>query len=124
MVPFVLLVDDEPDLRTVLSIRLKASGFECETVSNGKEALVRVAQRQPNLIIADLLMPVMDGYELVRRLKSQPATASIPVIVISALPERARQRRAQELTCAHVMQKPFEAHELLETIRRLLAPPA
>jgi CheY-like chemotaxis protein len=113
-------VEDEADLRLGLSVRLSASGFACETACNGKEGLERLAKRRPDLIIADLLMPVMDGYELVRRLKQDPQTRAIPVLVITALPERSRAARAGELNGVRVLQKPFEARELLVTVRALL----
>ena len=84
----ILLVEDEADLRLALSVRLRAAGFQCDTASHGKEGLERVAASAPDLIIMDLLMPVMNGYEMVHHLKADPKTASIPVVVVTALHER------------------------------------
>ena len=121
MAQHILLVEDEADLRLGLSVRLSASGFHCETACNGKEGLEEVARHRPDLIIADLLMPVMDGFEMVHRLKASPQTSAIPILIITALPERSRAPRADELRGIRILQKPFEARELLVTVRALLA---
>ena len=123
MKPHILLVEDERDLRLGLSIRLTASGFDCDTACNGKEGLEKVARQHPDLVIADLLMPVMDGFEMVHRLKSDPATTAIPILVITALPERSRAPRAAQLQGVRILQKPFEARELLMVVRTLLTIP-
>ena len=123
MKPHILLVEDERDLRLGLSIRLNASGFECETACNGKEGLEKISCRQPDLVIADLLMPIMDGFEMVHRLKTDPLTTAIPILVITALPERSRAPRAAQLQGVRILQKPFEARELLMIVRTLLSIP-
>ena len=123
MAHHLLLVEDEADLRLGLSVRLTADGFSCETACNGKEGLEQIARRRPDLVIADLLMPVMDGFEFVRRLKHDPATRGIPVLIITALPERSRAGRAGEIAGVRVLQKPFEARELLVIVRALLGVP-
>ena len=117
----ILLVEDEPDLRLALLVRLRAAGFQCESANNGKEALEHIAQQRPDLIVTDLLMGVMDGYELVRYLKASRETASIPVVVMTALPEHSRVARADELQGVHLLERPFEARELIVMIRALLA---
>ena len=118
---YILLVEDEEDLRLGLSVRLIASGFQCDTACDGKEGVEKVAQHRPDLIIADLLMPVMDGYQMIQSLKANPHTSSIPILVITALPERSRAPRAAELAGIRILQKPFEARELLVTIHALLS---
>lgn len=123
MAEHILLVEDEPDLQLALLVRLRAAGFQCESAGNGKEALERLAQHRPDLIVTDLLMSVMDGYDLVRHLKTNHATASIPIIVMTALPEQSRAARADELQGAYVLERPFEARELVAMIRALLALP-
>ena len=123
MAQHILLVEDEADLRLGLSVRLSASGFSCETACNGKEGLDQAVHRRPDLIIADLLMPVMDGFEMMRRLKVNPQTSSIPLLIITALPERSRAPRADELRGVAILQKPFEAQALLVAVRALLATP-
>lgn len=116
----ILLVEDEPDLRLAMRVRLGAAGFDCETACNGKEGLEQIAKRRPDLIVTDLLMSVMDGYDFVRRLKADSETATIPLLVITALPEHARAARAEELRGVHVLERPFELTDIVSMIRALL----
>ena len=124
MGPRLLLVEDEPELLQALRVRLSAAGFICETASNGKEALACLARQRPDLIIADLVMPEMDGYEMVERVQSDQRTASIPVIVLTAVPEYAFDRRAAQLHPARIMHKPFESEHLVSAVRSLVGPQA
>lgn len=119
----ILLVEDEADLRLALSVRLRAAGFQCDTAGHGKEGLERVAASPPDLIVMDLLMPVMNGYEMVHHLRADPKTASIPVLVVTALHERSRDSRALELRGLAILEKPFDFHELLVMVRALMIPP-
>ena len=116
----VLLVDDEPDLLRALSLRLTAAGFLCRTASNGREGLEQIQDWLPALVITDLVMPEMDGYEMCRKLKSDERTASIPVVVLTAVAERSLAQRAEELGAARLIRKPFDSQELLGTIRQLV----
>ena len=118
----ILIVDDEADLRYALSVRLTAEGFVCDTAEHGQAALVKVHQQPPDLIIADLLMPQMNGYELLQRLKGDPRTAAIPVMILTALPERARERQLAAQASINVMQKPFHSEQLVSAVRSLLTP--
>jgi diguanylate cyclase (GGDEF)-like protein len=80
----VLVVDDEPDKRLLLAFALQREGYEVRTASDGVEGLAAVAEQQPDLIVTDVMMPRMDGYEMVRRVRSDPRTKFIPVIIQSA----------------------------------------
>jgi CheY-like chemotaxis protein len=117
--PTVLLVDDEPELLRAVRIRLTASGFACQVARNGREALESVERARPDLIVADLLMPEMDGYELVRRLRADPRTAGISVLVLSAVPQYAIDRRKEPLEADRVLHKPFDSQELVKAAREL-----
>ena len=117
----ILIADDEPKLLQAVAIRLTASGFTCEIASNGREALEKLATWVPDLVIADLLMPEVDGYALLRQLKSDPRTGALPVIILTAVPDDMLTRRAKELKGICILQKPFETVELVNTVRRLLA---
>ncbi len=119
----LLLVDDEPELLHALSVRLTAAGFVCETASNGREAFERMAKQLPDLIIVDLLMPEVSGYEVCRRLKEEERTADIPVIVLTAVPERTVASTAEWLDVSSVLHKPFDSAILLSTVRSLLQLP-
>ena len=117
--PRILLLDDEPDLLLALSVRLTAAGFGCETARNGMEGLAKLEERMPDVIITDLIMPQMNGYEFVRRLKAASTTAPIPVIVLTAVQKQTLEHRAPELVGTHVMFKPFEFEKLVALIREL-----
>jgi CheY-like chemotaxis protein len=83
----VLCVDDEPDLLYLFSFVLTRSGHEVVQAANGAEALERIAESRPDVIVTDLMMPVMDGRELIERLRADPATADIPILLVSATPD-------------------------------------
>ena len=119
----LLLVDDEPELLHALSVRLTAAGFVCEIASNGREAFEKIAKRLPDLIIVDLLMPEVSGYEVCRRLKEKERTADIPVIVLTAVPERTVASTAEWLSASSVLHKPFDSAILVSTVRSLLKLP-
>jgi DNA-binding response OmpR family regulator len=119
--PRLLLVDDEPELLRALTVRLKAAGFACETARNGREALESIQREPPDLIVSDLLMPDVDGYELCRRLQSDAKTASIPLIMLTAVPAHAVERQQHRLAGAvRVMHKPFDSAILTQVIRETL----
>src|SRR3989338_6449315 len=107
MAPRLLLVDDEPELAKALAVRFTASGFVCEIAANGEEALGCIQRCRPDALVVDLLMPVMDGYELCRRLK--------------AVPQRLLEPRLEELGAVRVLHKPFDSSELLGAVRSALS---
>jgi CheY-like chemotaxis protein len=120
--PLVLIVDDVPDNRMIYVLFLKFSGFRIAEADNGEEALRQAGQLLPDVIVMDLSLPVMDGWEATRRLKRDPRTQGIPVIVLTghALPEHAEA--ARQAGCNLVITKPCLPDELLEAIRRILGP--
>ncbi len=118
----VIIVDDEPELKQALRLRLTSAGFSCEIASNGKEALGLIARWQPRIIVTDLVMPDMNGYELCRRLQENEQTAAIPVIVLTAVPQHAVSRQDTLPSSVYVMHKPFDSKELIRTMRELLQP--
>src|SRR5687767_7021840 len=81
----ILIVDDERHNRTLLEVMLAPEGFLLQTAASGEEALAMVAERAPDLILLDVMMPGMDGYEVTKRIKGDPATRNIPVIMVTAL---------------------------------------
>jgi CheY-like chemotaxis protein len=118
--PLVLIVDDVQDNRTIYVLYLKFSGFRIAEADNGQEALHQAERLLPDVIVMDLSLPVMDGWEATRRLKRDPRTKAIPVIVLTghALPEHARA--AREAGCDLVITKPCLPDQLLGAIRRIL----
>ena len=116
----ILLVDDEAELLRALVVRLSAAGFSCYTATDGKPALASAQQQPPDLIIADLIMPEMDVYEMCERLKRDERTASIPVLVRTAVPST-QDQRLTKLGVARIMRKPFDSVELVGAVRDVMA---
>lgn len=113
----ILIVDDEVDLTTAYSLLFQLYGFETLTAANGKHALEVIGERRPDLVLSDLMMPVMDGIELSRTLRSSAATAHIPIVLMSADPER---HRLSEAAFDALIKKPARFQDMLETITALL----
>ncbi len=114
----ILVVDDEPDILKVLVARLKEHGFETVTAANGEEALLQAAAHKPNLIILDIMMPVMDGTEAAQRLKENPRTRDIPIIFLSALQTKTEEASdGGEVGDNIILAKPFDINVLLAKIR-------
>ncbi|MEX2210961.1 MAG: response regulator [Gaiellaceae bacterium] len=109
----VLVVDDESNMRFLVRIILEGAGYEVVEAPHGVAALERVKESRPALVVTDLMMPVMSGRELVERLRADPATASIPILVVSA-------NSSTVVTAADaVLAKPFEPFALLEAASSL-----
>jgi CheY-like chemotaxis protein len=115
----VLVVDDDPDILEALSEILEAEGFEIRRARNGKEALDRLEPDPPKLILLDLMMPVMDGWEFAQRMRQRPSVAHIPIIVLSA--DRNVGLKATDIGATGHLAKPFELSDLLDMVRRALA---
>src|SRR4029079_8604966 len=80
----ILAVDDEKNIRRLVEVNLVRAGYQVETACDGREALERVSARRPDMVVLDVMMPFLDGFEVLRRLKADPATAEIPVIMLTA----------------------------------------
>jgi CheY-like chemotaxis protein len=118
--PRVLVVDDEPGLREIANRILTAQGYEVSCAANGNEALARLhSGLRPDLILLDLMMPVMDGWEFLRRQKQDESLASIPVVVISS--NDAVALRAAAAGAINCLKKPLHFRELSATLERLQA---
>jgi DNA-binding NarL/FixJ family response regulator len=116
----ILVVDD--DLGTRLSVQdyLELYGFSVFTAQDGREALSLVERSHPNLIVTDISMPQMDGYELMRQVRRQPALRLLPVVFLTAFNQTEARIRGYQLGCDGYLAKPFELSELLAVIRNLL----
>ena len=116
----LLIVDDEPQVRKLLETLLRHEGYETLSASNGEEALRLVAQQPPDLVLLDIMMPGMDGYEVASQLKGNPATANIPIIMLSALSESSARVSGLETGAEEFISKPIERVELWLRVRNLL----
>ena len=115
----VLIVDDNPDILLLLRTNLRAVGFETESAAHGEEALRAIEARRPDVVLLDLMMPVLDGWGVLERLRELPDPP--PVVVVSAAASRANADRARSLGAAGYVTKPFAVAALLDEIRRVLA---
>jgi DNA-binding response OmpR family regulator len=116
----VLIVDDQEDICQMLSLVLAPDGYETETAVSGRRALEAVREHQPDLILLDVSMPDMDGYEVVSKLKSDPKTASIPIIMVSALAGRGARMIGLDSGAEDFLSKPVDTAELSLKVRNLL----
>ena len=109
----ILIVEDDEDVREMLATTLELEGTEVVTAANGLEAYHLARLHHPKLIVLDLMMPVMDGWEFRRRQRGDPQLAGVPVVVLSALD----QSRAADLDGAAFLKKPLDFDRLLELVR-------
>lgn len=118
--PLVLVVEDESAQREVLSYNLEAEGFGVVMAENGDEALLLVAEEQPDLIVLDWMLPNVSGIEICRRLKADPATRPIPIIMLSARSEEVDRVRGLETGADDYVVKPYSVVELMARLRTQL----
>lgn len=114
----VLLVDDEHAILDALSGILEDEGFRVVTASNGREALARLAEAVPDVALVDVMMPVMDGRELLREMQDEARWKHVPVVLMSAVPQSILERDGP-LACAGFFQKPFDLWKLLAKLKEL-----
>lgn len=118
---YVLLVEDDPDILELLDTTLRIQDYRVVTAQNGREALEIVRNEHPALVIADIMMPHLDGYGLVHRLKIEPATRHIPVVFITATYVAPEDREfALKIGVARIIPKPINFELFLETVREFL----
>jgi len=117
----ILIADDDPLLRALLQHKLAAEDHQIFAAEHGGEVLDMVRDHAPDLIVLDAMMPVMDGFEVLRRLKAGAGTRDIPVIMLTALKREQDVVGGLQLGAADYLAKPFIPDELVQRIRRLLA---
>ena len=118
--PRILAVDDAPTNLDILRVRLESQGYEVVTAVDGEDALARTAELQPDLILLDIMMPKMDGIEVVKRLKQDPVHRFIPVILVTAKAETKDVVSGLEAGGDDYLTKPFEHAALMARVRSLL----
>jgi PAS domain S-box-containing protein len=116
----VLIVDDERDNRQLLEVMLRPEGFELLTAASGEEALALVAQHHPDLILLDIMMPGLDGYQVTSRIKADPATRNIPIIMVTAFDDRHARMLGLNAGAEDFLSKPVDRAELSVRVRNLL----
>ncbi len=115
---YLLVVDDDADSREVLSRYLNRAGYECAGAPNGREALASILTRTPDLVVLDLLMPEMDGTDLVEILRSYLRLQSLPIVVLTAAPESPQAYRAKRQKIKSILSKGKATFEEIHAVIR------
>lgn len=116
----ILLIEDEADQIKVLKKRLEANGYEFISAIDGVQGIKKTLQEKPDLILADVIMPNMDGFELCRRLKQTPQTKNIPIVILTAAGIKDLEDKARACGADMTVRKPYESKELIAAIKTLL----
>jgi two-component system, cell cycle response regulator DivK len=118
--PLILLVEDQSELRQLYAQQLALSGFDVIEAGNGADALTRTATYAPDVVLMDLSLPVLDGWEATRRLKTDKRTAHIPVVALTAHDGSGELQRATRVGCDWFVPKPCPPSDLVAEVRRVL----
>ena len=113
----ILVVEDQEDLRGVLRTLLTGSGYAMLEAVDGETGVARAKSDRPDLILMDIQMPVLDGYEATRRIKADPDLAATPVIAVSSFAMKGDEEKARAAGCDHYVTKPYSPMQLLRVIR-------
>jgi signal transduction histidine kinase/DNA-binding response OmpR family regulator len=116
----ILIVDDEEDTLNLLRDRLAEEGFQTIEASNGKEAIAKASESNPDLILLDIMMPEITGWEVMEKLQQQEETASIPIVVLSAASSEADRQRGYKMGIKCYLTKPFEIKELISELKKVI----
>jgi CheY-like chemotaxis protein len=118
--PTILVVDDQADIRLTLRLSLEMKGYEVLLASDVREAMAALEKRTPDLVLLDITLPAVSGWDLLAKLRADERFGSLPVVVTSALPADQVAARARELGATDHLAKPFDVDVLAETVRRAL----
>ncbi len=120
--PRILVVDDSDVIRSLIVLNLQLEGYDVVEARNGAECLDMVGSAQPDLVTLDVAMPVLDGFATAARLRADPATAGIRIVMVSARAQGSDLARGEEVGVDAYVTKPFDPEHLIETIRSLTEP--
>jgi len=116
----VLVVDDDDVIRQLITVNLELEGFDVVTAVDGQDALDKVKDASPQVVTLDVMMPRLDGWETASRLRDDPETAHIKVVLLSARAQEADLQRGEKIGVDAYLTKPFDPDELIDTVRRLM----
>ena len=116
----IVIAEDDPDILQLVAIRLERSGYEILRARDGEQAVQLVSEHIPDLVVLDVLMPKLTGLEVTRRIREDPATREIPVILLTARVEEADIKAGLEAGATAYLKKPFSPQELQERVRTIL----
>ena len=117
----MLVVDDDDVIRQLITVNLELEGFEVVPAVDGQDALDKVKEADVQVVTLDVMMPRVDGWEAAARLRADPATAHVKVILLSARAQEADLQRGERIGVDAYLTKPFDPDELIDTVRRLMA---
>ena len=117
----VLVVDDDDVIRQLITVNLELEGFDVVTAVDGQDALDKVKDAAPQVVTLDVMMPRLDGWETASRLRDDPETAHIKVVLLSARAQEADLQRGEKIGVDAYLTKPFDPDELIDTVRRLMS---
>lgn len=120
MKPLILIVEDEPSLVELLRYNLEKADFEVQTARDGDEALVAIDERLPDLVLLDWMLPMTSGIEVCRRIRRQPDTRDLPIVMLTARGEEADRVRGLESGADDYVTKPFSPNELIARVRAVM----
>lgn len=119
--PRILAVDDEPNIVRLIQVNLERQGYQVETANNGAQALVKIRENRPDLVVSDVMMPEMDGFELLKNIRMDPALAELPVIMLTAKAQDRDVMTGYSHGADMYLTKPFNPQELLQFVKRVLS---
>ena len=117
----ILVVEDQEDNRQILRDLLGSAGYDLTEAEDGEEAIAAVARRRPDLILMDIQLPVMDGYEATRRIRTKPNLKSVPIIAVTSYALSGDEAKALAAGCDGYVTKPYSPRDLLAKVRTYLA---
>lgn len=113
----ILAVDDENDVLLILKSSLQSEGFNVLTAASGPEALTAMETTTPDLVVLDLMMPEMTGFEVLSRMREKPQLSAVPVIILTGASDKEKIREAINVGVSYYIVKPFEFHDLVSKVR-------
>ena len=119
--PRILIVDDEPNLVLALEYLMKKEGYEIRVAADGEMAVEAAAEFRPDLILLDIMMPKMDGYEVCQRIRANPALRDVAIVMLTAKGREVEREKGLALGADHYITKPFSTREVVRTIKEILA---
>jgi DNA-binding response OmpR family regulator len=120
MAKYVLIVDDEPNIVLSLEFLMKKEGYEVRSAGNGEEAMKAIAEKTPDLILLDVMMPRKDGYELCQELRADPSWKEIKIIMLTAKGRDVEREKGLALGADDYITKPFATQEVVEKVKSFL----
>ena len=119
--PRILAVDDEPNIVRLIQVNLERHGYTVETANNGAQALAKIKANRPDLLVSDVMMPEMDGFELLANVRRDPTLTDLPVIMLTAKAQDKDVMTGYQYGADMYLTKPFNPQELLQFVKRILA---